>query len=198
DKTIERVFDPFFTTKKAGKGAGLGLSMVYGIVRGHCGHIQVESQLGRGTTFRILLPATQKVPVREEAPIREEIMKGHETILIIDDEIVNLEVNRELLMSLGYKVYVAMSGQEGLAIYAEKGDEIDLVILDMIMPGISGSETFDALRHMNENVKVLLASGYSIEGRAHGIIERGCNGFIQKPFRLAELSRKIRDILDDR
>jgi len=196
EKTKERIFDPFFTTKAMGRGTGLGLAMVYGIVKGHRGAIHVESELGHGSTFTISLPASGKDIVTEKATPAEEYQPGQETLLLIDDEVVNLEVSRELLTSLGYNVYVAGSGQEGVAIFAEKGSQIDMAIIDMVMPGMSGGEVFDHLRAMKPQVKVLLSSGYSIDGQAQHILDRGCNGFIQKPFRLTELSRKIRELLD--
>ena len=195
EKTKERIFDPFFTTKEMGRGTGLGLATVYGIIKGHHGMIHVESVPGQGATFTIHLPATDKEIPKEKAPTGE-IITGTETILLVDDEKMVMEVNRELLESMGYKVYVAGSGQEGIALYTEKKDKIDLIILDMIMPGISGSETFDRLRKINPKVKVLLSSGYSLTGEAQTIMDRGCNGFLQKPFRLEELSGKVREVLD--
>jgi len=197
EKTRERIFDPFFTTKGMGRGTGLGLAMVYGIVRGHKGAIQVDTELGHGTSFTISIPASDKDVFTEQAAKIEELKRGGETLLLVDDEEVNLEVSQELLASLDYNVYVAGSGQEGLAIYAEKQNEIDLVIIDMIMPGMSGGEVFDHLRALNPAAKVLLSSGYSIDGQAKDILDRGCNGFIQKPFKLSHLSQKIREILDD-
>ena len=123
------------------------------------------------------------------------IARGTETILLVDDEKMILEVSKELLESMGYRVYATGSGQEAIAVYMEKRNEIDLVILDMIMPGISGGETFDRLREINPGIKVLLSSGYSIEGQAQEILDRGCNGFLQKPFRLEMLSRKVREVI---
>ena len=122
--------------------------------------------------------------------------RGTETILLVDDEKMVLEVSREMLEFLGYRVYAARSGQEALAGYMEKRKEIDLVILDMILPGISGGETFNRLREINSDAKVLLSSGYSINGEAKTIMDRGCNGFIQKPFQLSKLSEKVREMLD--
>ncbi|MEI7635990.1 MAG: response regulator [Syntrophus sp. (in: bacteria)] len=119
-----------------------------------------------------------------------------DTILLVDDEAMNLDVTRDLLESINYKVYLAASGQEALAIFMRKKEEIDLVILDLIMPGISGSETFDRLRDIDPGVCVLLSSGYSLLGPAQEILDRGCNGFLQKPFHLRKLSEKIREILD--
>jgi CheY-like chemotaxis protein len=195
EKTRERIFDPFFTTKGMGRGTGLGLATVYGIIQGHKGAIHVDSEPGRGTTFSIYLPASEGEVIREK---RESgtILTGRETILLVDDEKMVLEVSKEMLESLGYRVYAAGSGQEALAVYMEKREEIDLVILDMIMPGISGGETFDRLREIHPTLRVLLSSGYSINGQAQDILNRGCNGFIQKPFQLEKFSTKVREMLD--
>jgi two-component system, cell cycle sensor histidine kinase and response regulator CckA len=195
EKTRERIFDPFFTTKGIGKGTGLGLAMVYGIVRGHGGIINVESEPGQGTTFSIRLPASEKAIVSEKT-ISDKIMKGTETVLLVDDEPMVLAVSKDMLESLGYRVYTAGTGQEAIAIYTEKRDQIDLVILDMIMTGISGGETFDRLREINPGIRVLLSSGYSVNGQAQEILDRGCLGFLQKPFSLEALSRKIRGTLN--
>jgi two-component system, cell cycle sensor histidine kinase and response regulator CckA len=194
-KTLERIFEPFFTTKPEGQGTGLGLSSVYGIIKGHKGFITVDSKVDHGTTFTIYLPATKKEMIPEEVKT-PEILTGSETILIVDDEAASLEVSREFLKFLGYRVFTVGSGQEALAVYMEKSHEIDMIILDMIMPGISGEETFDRLREINPVVKVLLSSGYGISFETQQILDRGCNGFIKKPFHLAILSQKIREILD--
>jgi two-component system cell cycle sensor histidine kinase/response regulator CckA len=195
-KTRERIFDPFFTTKTMGRGTGLGLAMVYGTIKGHGGMIDVTSEPGQGTAFYIYLPASEKTIVQEK-PAVKEILTGTETVLLVDDEQMVLEVTRKLLESLGYRVHAAGGGQEAIAVYMEKRKEIDLLILDMIMPGISGGETFDCLKEINPNIRVLLSSGYSINGQAQEILERGCNGFLQKPFQLEKLSQKIREVLSE-
>ncbi|MCX5828042.1 MAG: PAS domain S-box protein [Deltaproteobacteria bacterium] len=195
EKTKERIFDPFFTTKKMGRGTGLGLATVYGIIKGHEGMIDVISEPDRGTTFSIYLPATEKTIVRKKTD-SAEILTGTETILLVDDEKMGLEVTAELLESMGYRVYEVGSGQEAITVYMEKRNEIDLVILDMIMPGISGGETFDRLRGINPAIRVLLSSGYSLEGQAQQILDRGCKGFLQKPFHPEKLSSKVREMLD--
>ena len=180
-----------------GRGTGLGLAIVYGIVKGHDGMIDVVSEPGKGTTFSIYLPASDKAIV-EEKIASAQILPGTETILLIDDEKKFLEVNSEILESLGYRIYTAESGQAAFDTYMEKGDEIDLVILDMILPGISGGTIFDRLREINPNVKVILSSGYSVDGDAKHIMDRGCNGFIQKPFDLRKLSLKIRETIESK
>jgi two-component system, cell cycle sensor histidine kinase and response regulator CckA len=193
-KTIDRIFDPFFTTKGIGRGTGLGLAMVYGIVKGHGGVIDVKSESGRGTTFEIYLPASEKAVVEEEAlPVK--IVGGTETILLVDDEKMVLEVSREMLESLGYRVFATGSGQEAVAVFMEKKGQIDLVILDMIMPGISGGETFDRLREIDPGIAVLFCSGYSVNHRVQEILDRGCRGFLQKPFSLELLSNRVREAL---
>jgi CheY-like chemotaxis protein len=195
DKTKERIFDPFFTTKEMGRGTGLGLAMVYGIIKGHKGMINVYSEPGKGATFTIYLPASEKEVVKTERASKT-IARGKETILLVDDEKMVLEVSKELLESMGYQIYAVGSGQEAIAVYMEKQKNIDLVILDMIMPGISGGEAFNRLREINPEVKVLLSSGYSREGQGHDNMDRSCNGFLQKPFCLADISQKVREILD--
>ncbi|MCX8110217.1 MAG: PAS domain S-box protein, partial [Syntrophorhabdaceae bacterium] len=195
EKTKEKIFEPFFTTKEVGKGTGLGLSTVYGIVKGYKGIINVYSEPGKGTTFNIYLPASQKISVLE-ARLPEGMDGGQETVLLIDDEEVILNVGKDLLEALGYRVYTAKGGQKAVEIYKEKGKDIDLIILDMIMPGKGGEETFEELHSINPDVRVILASGYSMDGAAERVMKKGCRGFIQKPFNLNELSNKIREVLN--
>jgi CheY-like chemotaxis protein len=129
--------------------------------------------------------------------VYEEVMKGTETVLLVDDEEMITEAGGELLEEMGYSVLIARSGKEAIDLYKKKRDEIDLVILDMIMPVMGGGETYDRLKEADPDVKVLLSSGYSINGDAGEILDRGCDGFIQKPFKLKELSQRIREILDN-
>jgi len=195
--TKERIFDPFFTTKGMGRGGtGLGLATVYGIVKGHNGMIDVYSELGEGTTFTIYLPVSDKEIVTEKTSVENFVPKGVETVLLVDDETAVLEVCKQMLESLGYRVYLAQNGEEAIAVYMEKRNQIDLIILDMIMPGMSGGETFDRFRKINPEIRVLLSSGYSIDGEAQQIIDRGCRGFLQKPFQLKMLAQNVRKILN--
>ena len=194
-KTRERIFEPFFTTKKIGRGTGLGLASVYGIVQNHGGFITVYSEVGEGTSFHIYLPASEKRIVKEMV-VEKGTARGKETLLVVDDEDMILEVASDMLEALGYTVLTARGGKEALNVYENQKDDIDLVILDMIMPDLGGGAVYDKLKAMNPELKVLLSSGYSINGQAAEILERGCNGFIQKPFNLGELSRKLRSILE--
>lgn len=193
--TQKRVFEPFFTTKEKGKGTGLGLASAYGIIKNHGGFIDVRSEIGKGATFSVYLPAAEEDKKESPDAPERKIYRGKGTILVVDDEPMNVMVMQELLQSLGYDVICAGSGQEAMSIYMVKKGQIDLVILDMIMPGMGGSATFDALRGLNPELKIILSSGYSADGEARKILDRGCNGFIQKPFLLNELSQKIREVM---
>jgi CheY-like chemotaxis protein len=195
-ETIERIFEPFFTTKDMGRGTGLGLASVYGIVKGHGGYIDVDSQKGRGTTFSIYLPASEE-KIEEGAQPLGATLKGTETVLLVDDEEGVREVSKELLESIGYRVLTAKDGKEALEIYTRNWAGIDIVVLDMVMPNMSGRETRDRMKEINPNVKILLSSGYSLESKAAAALKRRCDGFVQKPFRLRELSSEVRDILDN-
>ena len=195
EATRQRIFDPFFTTRDMSMGTGLGLASVYGIIKNHGGIINVYSEKGEGTTFSIYLPASEKEVIKEKEVVGE-VMKGKETVLLVDDEDMIIDVGKQMVESFGYKVLVAGSGKEALDIYERNKDKIDIVILDMIMPVMSGSETFDGLKEIDPDIKVLLSSGYSINGQPTEILARGCDGFIQKPFNMKQLSQKLREILD--
>ncbi len=195
EKTRKRIFEPFFTTKEMGRGTGLGLASAYGIIKGHGGLINVYSEKGHGSTFNIYLPASEKARP-EEKPPEMEALPGRETILIVDDEEMVLKVSREVLEILGYTVMSSKYGRDAVAIYQDPANRIDLVILDMIMPEMSGREVFEELRKINPQVKVILSSGYSINGEASRIMESGCKAFIQKPFNLNQISQVVRKVLD--
>ncbi len=195
-ETLPRIFDPFFTTKGKSRGAGLGLASAYGIIKNHAGIITASSKPGHGATFNIYLPLSDKT-VFKDIPSTAMIAKGSETILLVDDENMILEVGQELLKRLGYRVITAKNGEEAIEVVKRMRSEIDLVVLDMIMPDMNGGETFDRLREIRPGLPVILCSGYAIDGQAQQIIHRGCNGFIQKPFNISEFSQKIRHLLDD-
>ena len=157
---------------------------------------QVSSEKGAGAAFYVYIPASGK-EVFKEIERTAPIEKGTGSILLIDDEEMIIDVGKQLLDHLGYRVLTAGSGKEAIALLTAGHKKIDLVILDLIMPEMGGGETFDALRDIDPRIKILLSSGYALEGEAEDILERGCNGFIQKPFRLNDLSEKIRVILND-
>jgi two-component system cell cycle sensor histidine kinase/response regulator CckA len=194
-RTAKRIFDPFFTTKEMGMGTGLGLASVYGIIKAHGGYIDVESKKGRGTTFMIYLPVSEN-KVQQVIKTDKGIIKGTGTVLLVDDEENIVKVGRRLLEALGYRALIVKSGEEAIEIYRKNRKAIDIVVLDMVMPDIGGGKTFDRMKEINPDVKVLLSSGYSIDGEADEILKRGCNGFIQKPFNINDLSHKIREILE--
>jgi len=193
--TQKRIFDPFFTTKEKERGTGLGLASAYGIIKNHDGIINVDSEAGKGAVFNIFLPASEKMPERNKV-VQKQIQTGKETILMVDDEKMIIEVGREMLTSMGYQVIAADNGEKALEIVTARKAEIDLVILDMIMPKLSGRQTFDQLKAIAPDIKVILSSGYSIDGDASEIMDKGCNGFVQKPFSMETLSNKIREVLD--
>jgi PAS domain S-box-containing protein len=196
DETIQqRIFDPFFTTKEMGRGTGLGLASVYGIVKNHEGFINVFSKKGQGTKFDIYLPASVKA-VLTPKKASEKFVKGRETVLLVDDEDMIIDVGTRMLKKLGYQVFIARDGQEAIEIFKKHPEEIDLVVLDMIMPKMGGGETYDRIKKIKPDVKVLLSSGFSINGQASEILNRGCNGFIQKPFNLQNLSQNLRAMLE--
>ncbi|MBW1896594.1 MAG: response regulator, partial [Deltaproteobacteria bacterium] len=185
------------TTKGVGKGTGLGLASVYGIIKAHGGYIDVEAELGVGTTFKVYLPGSEE-KIQEIIKTSTQVKKRTGTVLLVDDEAFVLDVGKGLLEAMGYRVLQTTDGKEAVEIYRKRQDQIDIVALDMIMPGMGGGEVFDRLREINPDVKVLLSSGFTVDGEASEILERGCNGFIQKPFNLKELSGKLAEILNEK
>ena len=193
-KTIARIFEPFFTTKEMGRGSGLGLASAYGIVKGHGGYIDVESEKGNGSVFNIYLPVSES-SIRKDSAVPEAVEQGNETVLLVDDEAVILDVGSQLLEKLGYTVIKAQGGEEAIQKYQENMQKIDMIILDIVMPDVGGNEVYEKIKTIDPEVKILLSSGYSINGQAREILNKGCNGFIQKPFNLKDLSKKIREVL---
>ena len=195
EATRQRVFDPFFTTQEKGRGTGLGLASAYGIIKNHHGLITVHSERGRGTTFSVYLPLSNKA-AQQATPVAARLIKGAGTILLVDDEEMIIDVGKAMLERLGYRVFTAPGGQQAVDAVARMGTEIDLVILDMIMPGMDGGRTFDRIREIQPEIPVMLSSGYALNGQAEEIMRRGCNGFIQKPFNISEFSKQVQKILD--
>jgi two-component system cell cycle sensor histidine kinase/response regulator CckA len=195
DSVRHQIFDPFFTTKDKERGTGLGLASAYGIIKNHDGFINVYSELGHGTTFTIYLPLSDKQPL-EDAPQIPRILKGTETILLVDDEELILEVGSRMLSEIGYEVITSNGGIQAIESLLSEQHRIDMVLLDLIMPGMDGNTTFDNIKEISPTMPVILSSGYSINDLATEIMNKGCNGFIQKPFNLSELSQKIRLVLD--
>jgi two-component system, cell cycle sensor histidine kinase and response regulator CckA len=194
--TIEHIFEPFYTTKELGRGTGLGLATVYGIVNQHGGHITCESEVGKGTTFSVYLPA---ITLRLEPEVEgsgEFPAFGTETVLLVDDEEFVRDLGKRILSKAGYKVLTAADGLDACILFKEKREEISLVILDLIMPGKGGRECLKELLEIDPQARVLIASGYSPDTSARGSIESGAKGFVDKPFRMKELLRQVRKVLD--
>jgi len=193
DEVRKHIFEPFFTTKGLGKGTGLGLATVYGIIKNHNGHVFCESEPGRGSTFTIYLPVSEKEI--QEVFHYKDIIKGKEKILLVDDEESIRNIGQKQLENLGYKIILAADGKEAVKIYKEKKGKIDLILLDIIMPESGGKETYRELKKINPDIKVIVMSGYSQDEKANEIMNDGALGFIQKPFKIHELSKIIYEIL---
>ncbi len=196
--TIKKIFDPFFTTKNEGRGTGLGLSTVYGIVRQHSGHITVYSEPGKGSCFHVYFPASGVAVSEEQRRGRAQIPTGTETILVSEDEATVRNMLQVMLSTAGYTVLAAENAEEAEQVYHSSEKRIDLLVTDVIMPGRSGRSLHEELKKVRPDLKVLYVSGYTDEIIAgHGVLEDGFN-FLQKPFTRAELLQKIRDVLDGR
>jgi two-component system, cell cycle sensor histidine kinase and response regulator CckA len=193
-ETQERIFEPFFTTKEVGCGSGLGLASVYGVVHNHGGHIQVESTPDQGATFTLYLPAADET--EPEAPL---VLKpkpaGGATILLVEDEALIRKYCEEMIRSLNFEVIAAANGDEAVAIYRNHSADTDLVILDMIMPGMDGFSVFKILEEINPHIKVIITSGYAVDQRTDQILSGGPHGYLKKPYTLDELSEEIAKIL---
>ncbi len=193
-ETQKRIFDPFFTTKEIGRGTGLGLASVYGIVKSHGGYIDVVSEKDKGTTFCIYLRVSNSALVEADEN-HSEFKRGKGKVLLVDDEEMVIDIGAQMIEKMGYDVIFTRKGDEALALYDAHRSTVDLVVLDLIMPGMGGGDVFDELKKIDPDVKVLLASGYCIDGQAREILNRGCRGFIQKPYNMEALSQKISEIM---
>ncbi len=197
-KTLSQIFEPFFTTKGFGAGTGLGLATTYGIVQAHRGYIGCYSQPGVGTTFSLYLPAARGGAVEVASEVDDsEIEGGNETILFVDDELALRNIGARCLGGYGYSVRTAGGGEEALAIYREESTAIDLVVLDLGMPGMGGRRCLEELRAFDPNVKVLVASGYTDRTQAQAVLQAGAAAFLGKPYPLSKLVRHVRSVLDE-
>jgi len=195
-ETQRRVFEPFFTTKKRGEGTGLGLATAYGIIKQHNGWINIYSEPGRGTSFKVYLPAAEQDEERSSAEIPEAVRGGTETVLLIDDESMIRNLGQAILERYGYKVILAKDGKEGLDRYLELHDKIDLVILDLSMPELSGREVLMRIRKVVPDAKVIINSGYSQEMEIPSVKQLEPAAFVSKPYRPDDLARTVRRVLD--
>lgn len=197
-KTKAQIFDPFFTTKGVGEGTGLGLSTVFGIVKAHHAHITCYSELDRGTTFSIYFPAVYHdgKPGQRELPQEKGTLAGNETILLVDDERMLRNIGVKMLSRFGYQVRTAKSGEKALESYRKNKDMIDLIILDVSMPGMGGHQCLTELIKFDPDVKVIIASGYSRDGQLKDTMKLGARGYVAKPYRLTDLLQNVRGALD--
>ena len=196
-KTLEQIFDPFFTTKEIGMGTGLGLSTVYGIIKGHGGHITCYSEPDKGTLFNIYLPAMEQEDIlpRPEKPSQSGVQGNGEVIMLVDDEESIRKLSAEVLEHSGYRTITAACGEEALEIFKQKENQIDLVTLDLGMPGMGGHKCLKELLKLQPDLKILIASGYSSQSRIKSTLDDGAVGFIAKPYRSHELCDKVHALL---
>jgi CheY-like chemotaxis protein len=194
EETRRHLFEPFFTTKQQGKGTGLGLASVYGTVKDHHGAIHISSQPGRGTSVVIHLPLHQMAEVASPAGPSTAAPResGAGRILLVDDEDSIRDISSEMLRSLGYEVSVSPDGATAVEAYRRDWREIDLVILDLVMPTLGGREAFIAMRAINPGLRALISSGYSMDGQVQELLLLGAADFVHKPFRIADLHKRIR------
>jgi signal transduction histidine kinase/CheY-like chemotaxis protein len=192
ESTRQRLFEPFYTTKLQGRG--LGMAAVYGIIRNHGGWIKVDSELDKGTRIIIYFPSADDVPLLEKSS-GASVALGTETILLVEDDDVVVDISQKILTRLGYQTLVAKTGEEAIKIFKKTDEKFDLVLLDMKLPDIDGKKIFSAIKETRPGLKVIILSGYSLDGPVQEILDAGADGFIQKPFSLSTLSTQIREVL---
>jgi CheY-like chemotaxis protein len=198
---MKHIFEPFFTTKPVGKGTGLGLASVYGAMKNHRGAVMVESAIGKGTIFTLHLPLlkTGALGGAGAAPARAVAQSvSAARILLVDDEDVVVKMTETLLKKMGHAVITARDGKSAIELFERERAAIDLVLLDLVMPVMSGQETFGRLRQIDPCLQIILISGYSKDGIAQGLLDKGAAGFLQKPFRCDELAATVSDVLHRR
>jgi len=194
-KTQQHIFEPFFTTKEVGKGTGMGLASVYGTINSHRGAITVYSEVGFGTDFKVYLPLLD-TPIKTKPEILSDLpIMGHAYILLVEDEPIVRDMTKKMLEALGYSVTTCRDGQEAVEYYRDSWREIDLVILDMVMPKMGGKDTFTAMYKINPDVRAILSSGYSINDEAQSILDQGVKAFVGKPYDRKKLSEVVARVL---
>ncbi|HTP79687.1 MAG TPA: ATP-binding protein, partial [Bacteroidota bacterium] len=197
EKTKSRIFEPFFTTKEIGKGSGLGLAVVYGVVTSHRGFIDVKSEPGKGTSFSIYLPSVPPTAkASTKSPAVPAVRSGNETILLVEDEEMLLDLLQIMIESNGYKVLTASNGEDAVKLYEQKKESIALVLSDMGLPKLGGWEAFQRMKQINPDVKAILASGYLDPHLKSEMLKGGARDFIQKPYVPEQILRRIREIID--
>jgi PAS domain S-box-containing protein len=197
EETLDHIFEPFYTTKGVGKGTGLGLATVYGIVKGHLGYVACHSEKGQGTSFNIYFPVLEdETDWPEQRETEHPLVGGSETILLIDDEDFVRDLGEQIIGDVGYKVLTASDGESGLEIYQREKEHIELIILDLIMPGMGGRKCLEKLLDINPDAKVLIASGYSDFGPVTETLAAGAKSFVSKPYKIKEILSVIREVLD--
>jgi two-component system cell cycle sensor histidine kinase/response regulator CckA len=197
-QVMKRIFEPFFTTKKMGRGTGLGLASAFGIIKNHGGIIDVKSQVGQGSTFTIYLPAGSRVPEQASSPAPAMPRNGSGTLLVVDDEPYILKALTDILQDLGYQVLTAIDGHQAIALFEKEKNRIEGVLLDMIMPDLSGRQVLEQLKKIQPDIKVILSSGYSLSGLGEDGQGMAGDGFIQKPYQIDQLAAVLESVLSGR
>jgi CheY-like chemotaxis protein len=198
EATRGKIFEPFFTTKEVGKGTGLGLAMVFGTIRQHNGYIDVYSEVGTGTVFKIYLPLSHAAPAEQDSSPQEPVTPGgSETVLVVEDDEHVREMTASILAQFGYRVITAADGEEAVARFSENRDSVSLVILDVIMPKMNGKEVYDALRRIRPDTRALFTSGYTADILNRKVMMEEGLHLLQKPVSPGELLRKVRELLDN-